>query len=323
MRNALFARRTRKVKLFAVSAAVLSTAALMIAGATAGEAITPITPTGISAAASTDNSGLGGAVPTVLTSAGAPSDHPFTLTITLLPTGAAFKSDTVLSLSAPGPGTLDPAAVTMPGGVNSASFSVSYSAVANGVSVTVSGPKARGKTPSVAPGTTNSFDVLKTLTTFAPDNPNLKTGLGVGNADCSQTTTEPECGILILPSGFASTEGLLSLGACTPDLGCSKGTQVVQFLADLGTTYSPDNPATLIIRCDKSLCRGGSIAKYTVKYSQAATGALSTAAPCVNKGVALDANGTQVCTDYVQSHRDNSGDTLLYLLFTHDMRGAT
>ena len=41
--------------------------------------------------------------------------------------------------------------------------------------------------------------------------------------------------MLILRNGFASQQGALSLGACTPDLGCTAGSQVVQFIADLGT----------------------------------------------------------------------------------------
>ena len=46
--------------------------------------------------------------------------------------------------------------------------------------------------------------------------------------------------MLILPNGFSSQNGALSLGACTSDLGCTApGSQVVQFIADLGTAYSP------------------------------------------------------------------------------------
>ena len=45
--------------------------------------------------------------------------------------------------------------------------------------------------------------------------------------------------------------------------------------------------------------------------------------PCIKKGIALDAYGNDYCTDYAQTHRDKAGDLLLYVLFTHDMRGST
>lgn len=306
----------------ALSAGMLATVGL--SGTAAADP--PVTPTGITAAASTDNTGFGGAVPSVLVAAGS----PFTLTVTLTPDGAAFTKDTTLALTpslASGKrpsGKLSPTTVVMPGGATSASFAVSYSAVNNGVQVTVDLANAHGRTSGVTPGTTQPFDVLKTLETFPATDPSLGTGLGVGNADCTSASTEPECATLVLSHGFSSQRGALSLGACTPDLGCTSGSQVVQFIADLGTTYSPDDPAVLIIRCDKTLCPGKSVGAYTIKLSFAATGPLNlVSAPCVTKGVALDASGNTFCTDYVQSHRDNSGDTLLYLLFTQDMRGST
>jgi hypothetical protein len=296
-----------------------------IAAPPAGAAPAPA-PTGISAAASTDNSTLGGAVPAVLVAAGS----PFVLTVTLTPAGATFNTDTKLSLTAslasgahPG-GSLSPASIVMPGGVNSAQFSVSYSAVENGVQVTVSVAKTTGKISLVTPGTTASFDVLKTVKLFPATEPSLGTGLGVGNADCTQDTSEPECGVLVLPNGFSSQNGALSLGACTPDLGCTAGSQVVQFIADLGSAYSPANPATLVFRCSKQLCPGRGVSSYRLKVSFSATGPLNlVSAPCASKGVALDAAGNTFCTDYVQSHRDNAGAVLLVLLFVHDVRGST
>ena len=323
-------RKTRPLtyRIIAMTAALSAAAALSVAGAAAGVAGT-VAPTGIQASAATSNTGLGGAVPAVLTTAGAPSDHPFTLTVTLAPAGASFTTDTVLNLTATVAGgapngSLDPAKVTMPAGQTTDSFTVSYSAVANDVQVTAAVAKAKGKLSAVQPGTTQPFDVLKTLETFGPDDPALTTGLGVGNADCTAATTESECGTVVLSNGFSSAAGALSLGACTTGLGCTKGSQVVQFIADLGSTYTTTNPALLIVRCAKTLCRGGAVSSYTLKVSFSATGPLDlTSAPCVNKGVALDAAGNTFCTDYVQSHRDNAGDTLLYFLFTEDMRGST
>ena len=37
--------------------------------------------------------------------------------------------------------------------------------------------------------------------------------------------------------------------------------------------------------------------------------------------MALDSNGTPIpCVDYVQTHRDNAGNLIAYVLFTQDPR---
>jgi hypothetical protein len=327
MHKSRFTRRGRRVLFSAVLSAatlIVSSAGLSAAGNAAAAPLP--TPAGITVTASTDNSNLGGAVPDVLVAAGG----TFTLSVTLSPTGSAFNTATTLNLTTslasggnPG-GTLSPASVVMPAGLNTDTFAVSYSAVDNGVQVKVSVAKTNGKTSLVTPGTTAPFNVLKVLKQFQSTDPGLATGLGVGNADCTQATTESECGTLLLSHGFSSQAGALSLGACTPDLGCTSGSEVVQFIADLGTNYTPTDPALLIIRCSKQQCAGKGISSYTLKVSFSATGRLDlVSAPCMSKGVAQDASGNGFCTDYVQSHRDNAGDALLYLLFTHDMRGST
>lgn len=325
MLNHVSRRRARRAALGLAASGALLLGALCgpatIADATGG----PPTPTAITAHASTDNTGLGGAVPEVLVTKG----KPITLTVALEPYGAAFAKDTKLKLTpslasgATPAGKVRPTSVIMPAGVNSAAFTMSYSAVDNGVQVTVSVANASTYHP-VTPGTTDPFDVLKALTTFASDDPRLETGLGVGNRNCAATTTESECGTLVLSEGLASPAGALSLGACTDDLGCTPGSQVVQFVGDLGSAYSPETPAVLVIRCDKTLCAGKGVTYYTVKLSFETSGPLDLEAmPCVTKGVALDGYGNDYCVDYRQSHRDNAGDLLLYLLFTHDMRAST
>ena len=130
----------------------------------------------------------------------------------------------------------------MPAGVNSATFEVSYTAVDNGVVLTVSKRRPKGKPVDFQPGSTAPFDVLKELSKFANNDPRLPNGLGVGNADCTQTSTESACGILFLSHGSKS-DGALSIGACTADLGCKTGSQVVQVIADLGEPGSDDQPA--------------------------------------------------------------------------------
>jgi hypothetical protein len=329
MRKSDSIHRARKVRFGAALSAVTliaSIAGLSMSGNAAATA--PPTPTGISAVASTENSNLGGAVPDVLVTAGS----PFTLSVTLSPAGAAFNTATKLNLSASlagggrPAGTLSPTSVIMPAGVNSGTFAVAYSAVDNRVQVTVAVAKTNGKTGLVTSGMTAEFDVLKTLKEFASSDPGLTTGLGVGNADCTQQTTESECGTLVLSHGFSSQAGALSLGACTPGLGCTSGSQVVQFIADLGTSYSPTDPALLIIRCSKQQCPGGGVNGYSVHLSFSSSGPLYLDSPaCVSKGVALldPETGYYYCTDYRQSHRDNAGDLLLYVLFTQDMRGST
>ena len=284
----------------------------------------PPRPVAITATASTDNAGLGGAVPDVLVQAGDPVD----LTVTLQPAGASYKFNTRLNLTASLAsgaqpiGTLTPTSVVMPAGVNSATFSVSYSATDNGVQITVNQPPDSSGTAT--PGTTAPYDVLKELTTFEGTDPRLVTGLGVGDNDCTEATTESACGTLVLKHGTASSLGALSLGACTADLGCRPGSQVVQAVADLGSLYPQSDPALLIYRCDKTVCKGKGVNNLRLKVSFETSGPLDlTTLRCLKTGVAKDAYGNNFCLDLVQSHRDDSGDALLYLLFTHDMRAST
>jgi hypothetical protein len=291
----------------------------------------PIAPTAINVAAATDNTGLAGAVPTVLVAA----DDVFTLTVNLLPAGAAFNKDTTLNLTATldpsvggdPHGVFSPATIMMPAGASSQAFSISYNAADNGVLLTASVAVPKGKTSDVLPGKTEPFDVLSDLLPLSKGNPQFTTGVGVGDADCTAATTEPLCGIVVLPNDIESAKAAMSLGTCTPNLGCSRGSQVVQFIADLGARYTPQAPATLIFHCSKSLCResNNGIQGFTLKVSQSATGPLDhISQPCIAKGVADNGlnNGDTFCTDYVQSRR-HQGDLLLYLLFTGDMRGST
>ena len=323
MRKSGTIQRGRIVRFTAIFAAVGTALAVTAISAQSSVAST-IAVTGVSASASTPNSGLGGAVPTVLVAAGG----PFTLTVTLQPAGATFTKDTSLavtaSLASGGKphGSFGPSTITMPAGVNSAQFSESYSAVDNGVIATVGPAKTKGGTSTITPGSTAPFDVLKTIVTFAGSDPSLLTGVAVGDASCTVVTSESECGTIVLSHGASSAQGALTLGACTPDLLCTSGGQVVQFIAGL-SGYSTTDPALLIIRCAKTECPGKGVKSYTVKASFSASGPLSLVVqPCATKGVALDAFGNQFCTDYVQSHRDNAGGLLLYVLFVNDFRGS-
>src|SRR5215471_6815274 len=320
MRHSAVVRSARHRLVFAF--ATIGLLASMVVGTGSGRGTT-IAPTGITAVASTDNTGLRGclllpnpcAVPKVLVQAGG----QFTLTITLIPDGATFNKDTPLTLTpsvAGGQpqGTFSPSTVTFPGGVSGATFPVSYSAVDNAVTLTASAPK----NTKVTSGSTQPFDVLKTVLPLAQGNPQFPTGVGVGDQNCGDGTDEPECGIVVLPNDIQSSAGALTLGKCTPTLNCASGSQIVQFVADLGTRYSPTNPAELIFRCSKQLCRNtnNGIRSFTLKVSQSATGPLDhVSQPCISKGVADNGlnNGDTFCTDYNQSHRDNAGDLILVL----------
>jgi len=317
----------RRARLIAIAVLALMLQLLIGWSPSAGAAVAP---TGIGVAATTDNAGLGGAVPTVLVAV----DAQFALTVTLAPTGATFTKDTVLSLTptlvatvgGSPHGSFNPSSIVMPAGVNQQAFPVGYTSVDNGVVLNAAVAVPKGKTSGVLPGATNSFDVLKTVLPLSQGNPNFASGVGVGNSDCTSATTESECGIVVLPNDIQSSNAALSLGKCTNDLGCTSGSQVVQFIADLGIRYTQQAPATLIVRCSKTLCRNtnNGVQGFTLKVSFSATGPLNLQSkPCLSKGVALDADGNSFCTDYVQSHRDNAGAVLLFLLFTQDMRGST
>jgi hypothetical protein len=115
---------------------------------------------------------------------------------------------------------------------------------------------------------------------------------------------------------------VLSIGACDASYaacGSAKGA-VVQALANLSDPrYSKTAPATLVVKCDKSLCGTGAIQKVHLNFTLSGNGTLDQAA------LACPAKNTigpdQIaCVDYVQSKRDGSGDTHLYLLFAQDMR---
>jgi hypothetical protein len=147
------------------------------------------------------------------------------------------------------------------------------------------------------------------------------TGIGGDSADtCANATFDsPVCGILLLPSG-ANTSVVMSLGACDKTYarcGSTRGA-VVQALANLTGLYSPTSPATLIVKCDKSLCGTGPIQNVKLNYSLSGNGTIDqVAGACPAKNTLGTA---PACIDYVQSKRDGSGDTHLYLLFDQDMR---
>lgn len=187
-----------------------------------------------------------------------------------------------------------------------------------GSTATSKGGKPTGPAPGVA-SDAQLFDVLEEIR-LEPSAAGFARGIG-GDGTCSEATTEhPVCGVVLLPNGAVSPQVLLSLGVCdTTYAGCGSARgSVVQVLADVTGLYAPTSPATILMKCDKTLCGGGAIHKQSLSYSLAGNAALTPAPPCPAKSTIGD--GQEVCVDYVQSNRDKSGDTHLYLLFTRDAR---
>jgi hypothetical protein len=242
----------------------------------------------------------------------------------------SFDAPTALSMTATsnmGPVVVVHDPLPVPKGPRTAIISGSIDVAANQVRLTMS---AGGI--STAAGSDQLFDVL---IDYRSETARTEQGFGGSDTRCaSATALAPVCGTLLLPNGAASTDVFMSLGACDSTYAkcvTRPGGSIVQVLADL-TKPNPANPkqeidlytktapATLILRCDTTLCETGAIQGIPVNYSLSGNGALDTAPACPRKGTV--GRTQDVCVDYVQSKRDGSSDTILYLLFTRDLRGG-
>jgi hypothetical protein len=249
----------------------------------------------------------------------------------LVPLPASYNKDTVLRIAVgSGSATLDgkhTTSVVVPAGETSARFEgVQFKAAGNGVTLQVSGPPARRKVEALVPGSSGEFDVQSAVVT-APGSSTLTSigsGSGVGT-ECSPDRAHPVCAELVLPNGSEGGQ-LLSLGECDGNgtaTDCPTDRSVVQALASLsGRGYSESNPAILRMKCDKSSCGGGSIKSQQLVVNLLPAGPLTVAPACPAKGVVGTDTGQKYCVDYVQSTRDNAGDTILYLLFVEDGRAS-
>jgi hypothetical protein len=234
---------------------------------------------------------------------------------------ASFNTDTKLSIDSSA-GTPSPSTVVVPRNNEFWTLDTSLSTAANQVSLTVSVAGGKGAR-TVTPGTSSAgqlFDVVAELRTEKSSD-NFAQGIG-GDANCTDATRQdPVCGIVILPKGAAS-DVLLSIGACdgTSYTPCSTKGAVVQTLFADGGLYSTTNPATLLMKCDKTRCGTGAIQNTPAYFSTSGNGALEQVPACPAKNTVGE--DQKMCVDWVQSKRDGSGDTYLYLLFTHDMRAG-
>ena len=262
-------------------------------------------------------SGLGGPV----------QNRPFDVAVRVLDsTGApttVTQATTVVLEEASGPGVLGgtTSAVIPRNGSGATISGATYSQFGNGVVLRVraaSGVNLASEEVAVdvavtAVGTTASPRQSKTVT----------------DPDCvAPTAAVPNCGQLLLPNG-ASGHVTLSVGSCD-GLGPCKTTAdtkalVVTAIANLKDSqgdplYSNTSPATVVLACDKDLCReiSNGVPKIPVLYTFDNTGALDKAAPpCPAKGVV--GTDQEACVDYVSSSR-SQGDLYLVVHFVHDIR---
>jgi hypothetical protein len=246
------------------------------------------------------------------------------------PLPASYNKDTVLRIAVgTGSASLDgkrTTSVVVAAGATSASFEgVQFKSAGNEVTLEVSGPAGRGKRAStLTPGSSDSLDVQSEFITAAGTSTLTSIGPGGGvGTECSPDRQHPVCAELVLPNGSTSGQ-LLSLGECVGNgsaTDCPTDRSVVQALAALDeTVYTESNPAVLRMKCDKSSCGGGAIKSKELVVNLAAKGNLTPAPACPAKGTV--GHGQEYCVDYVQSTRDNAGDTILYLLFVKDGRAS-
>ena len=215
--------------------------------------------------------------------------------------------------------------VTVPGGGTTATFAGLRLKADNRVRLTATVVSPRKAAGDIAPDTGNAFDVVLKSSTQSLDNGQrasnlLVTAEGAVGVPCTATPEVPTCVDVLLPNGVGS-DVFFSTGTCTGSIGCRFADRtVLQVLADLGvlTRYPRNAPATLVVKCDKTLCGGGAIQRNVLQASLDPIGDLRSEPACGSKGVVVA--GLESCVDYVQSKRDGSGDTYLFWLVTRDAR---
>ena len=254
-------------------------------------------------------------LPSVLAAVGTPFEIEVSLWNGTTP--AASPTDTSVTLSAPGPGQLGSTQGVIPAGASTVTITTSYSAATAALQVTA---RAVSKKSSLT-AMTASFPIDLTLNLLDGQSAALKNGTAGadGGACATVDAAHPMCGLLSLPNG-AIGQVALSLSVCPPAQTCRPGGLVTQFIADMTGLYTRTSPAQMTIVCDKSLCGQGGVPKYTVLWSQTATGELMTTPICPAKG--LVGADQEYCVDTVSSSRDNAGDLRLIVLFLRDVRGT-
>lgn len=252
-------------------------------------------------------------------------DAPFDLTVTFragdVATPYSSRTATAVLVTRDDGSTL--ATASVPAGHSSVTVQDLRVSAANGVTLTAQALDRKAAADLQA-GTAGPFDVVLTADTVLVAEDQRGGSLFVSSTrstdPCTTTSAagQQTCVDVLLPNGVSS-DVFFSTGLCTGDVGClDEDGIVLQVLADLGDRYTPDAPATLVVRCDKSRCGGGAIQDNGLQVNLDPVGDLRASPACSAKGVMSGPDGH--CIDYVQSKRDGSGDTYLYLLITRDAR---
>ena len=144
---------------------------------------------------------------------------------------------------------------------------------------------------------------------------------------CQNPTPQlPTCAVTFFQHGVKG-KAFLSGGVCQGiATNClTNGTEISLLMnvtanmkdANGNPLYSRTDPAVTVVACDKSLCGGGGINTFVLLVDLHGTGNYVQAPACPSKGT-IAPTGVPFCVDYVTSHRDNAGDTLLYFDFADD-----
>lgn len=331
--------------MFVITALITALTSVLVGSATARPQPAPVriqidTITGMAAPSGVPTE----AVPTTIVEASERRDVPaaeeiFTIQVSFWGADgqpASFPVNTRFTITS-SQGKVRVLGVDILAGLTAGQLTATMTAPVNRVAVTVDDVAPRKKAAGVASDTSTAaqlFDVVGGIR-VVPSQRGVDQTAGIGGEDgsCREATRAvPVCGVLMLPRGAVSSTILLSTGACdavytkcrtAPN--AAPGA-VVQVLADLDfeTTsgvlqnlYTRTAPATIVVKCDYSLCRGGALKKLRLNYSLQGNDALVGVPDCPGKstiGKAQDA-----CTDYVQSKRKRA-DTWLYFLFFKDAR---
>jgi hypothetical protein len=216
-------------------------------------------------------------------------------------------------------GTLNAPVVTLDSASSATAEGVTYDGYGNGITLVAS-----------APGLLDghrSLDVnLFATTKEGSPGQSLTVGLGA----CQDATPQvPVCTSMILKNG-AIGPVTVAQGECDPFTPCRTGAQnealLFNGLADLtdGATplYSRQDPAVIVLRCDKTLCGGAGVGSFPLLFQQTGWAAdqFAEAPPCPAKG--RIGAGQTFCQDYRQNNRDNAGDLIAYLLFLDDAKAT-
>lgn len=248
--------------------------------------------------------------------------EPFDVTVTARdPYGnpSAYTGPVTLSAADSSGATVALGGTTSGSFTGSATFSftgLTFASYGNGITLTAASTAPDG-TPYLRPAY-DPLDVSAYLTT-APGSSTQP----LSNSSCVVSSSNPVCATLLLPNGANSVVSL-SQGSCSGYTSClaSNAPMLVDARADLGTLYSKNSPATLILECDKSLCGQGGTNSYPIWFQSSVPGTsvVPQIPACPSKGKL--GNDQIACQDYVQNHRDNAGNLIAYVLFDEDAKAT-